>query len=302
MILVTGGTGVMGSALVKRLGAAGETVRVLAVPDDPFVSRLDGIRADIRFGTLENPDSLEGICDGVSMVYHLAAVIIAFDDSIYRTVNVDGTDAVVKEAIRSGVRHFVYVSSASVVYPATTAYSRSKRDAEKVVQESGIPFTIVRPTLVYDRGRGGLEYDQFLEYLAKFPVVPFIGRGRAVKRPVYVEDIIDGLVRLSGCDKALGKILNFSGSETITIREYARLSLELLGQGRKPIVSVPVWLCRILSVVMGAVMKYPPLRWPVIAGITQDADLDPRESCVLIGYKPVGVRGMLPKCFPRTTG
>jgi len=300
MILVTGGTGVMGSVLVKRLCASGSPVRVLTLPNDRFVSRLDGLKVDLRYGDIADASSLSGICEGVTTVLHLAAVVIAFDDAVYDGVNTGGTRNVVSEAGRSGVKRIVHVSSASVVYPRTTAYSRSKRECERIVRESGLSWTIVRPTLVYDKGHGGEEFDGFLDYLRKFPVVPFIGAGAAKKRPVFVGDIIDGLTAACSDSRPSGAVYNLSGGESISIEAFARLCLRLMGMERKPIVHLPVGLCMMMSRIMEATMKRPPLRWPVIAGITQDADLDPADSVRDLGYRPARVSEMLPRCFPRT--
>lgn len=299
MVLITGGTGVMGSALVKRLLAKGERVRVLTLPGDPQASRVEAMGAEIRYGDVSDESAMHGICEGVDTVYHLAAIIIAFDPTLYEKINVGGTRNVLSEAKRNGVSHFIHISSASVVYRRPTAYSLSKRVCEKLVRDSGIPYTIVRPTLVYDKGRGAEEFDSFLAYLDAFPIVPFIGKGTAVKRPVFVEDIIDGLVAIHGNPKARGNLYNLSGGEPITMEAFARLCLALQGNGAKKIVHLPVWLCIALSKVMKYLMKKPPLRWPVIAGVIQDADLDPSEAERDLGYHPSDVSEQLPCCFPR---
>lgn len=298
MILITGGTGAMGSVLVKALTGRGHKVRVLTLPGDPNASRVEQHGAEVCYGDIGNPEDLGGICEGVDVVYHLAAVIIAFDNAVYQRINVDGTRYCVEEAQRAGVKHFIYVSSASVTYPKSTRYSRSKQVAERIVVHSGVNYTIVRPTLVYGQ-RGGQEFDLFLNYLRSFPVVPFIGAGKALKRPVYVEDITRGLLTLPANAISFGKVYNFSGGEAITMIDFARLCLGLMGMGRKPIVRVPVSVCMVLSGVFGVFMKRPPLRWPVIAGVIQDADLDPAGASDDLGYRPVGVSKKLPECFPR---
>jgi NADH dehydrogenase len=278
--------------------AAGKRVRVLTLVDDADAAALRALGVDVRIGDISRPLSCVGLCDGVSTVFHLAAVIIAFDDELYRRVNIGGTQNIVQVAKAAQVGHFIHISSASVVYPQTTAYSRSKREAEDVVRHSGLSWTIVRPTLLYDSS-GSLEYNLFLDYLRRFPIVPLIGQGEARKRPVFVEDVIEGLLRLIDNKKTLGKIYNFSGAQTVTMREFAQMSLELMGMGEKRILCMPVWLCRVLAVVMGWVMKRPPLRWPVIAGMIQDADLDPQSACEDLGYAPLAVGEQLRHCFPR---
>src|SRR5688572_23958657 len=179
MILITGGAGVMGRRLVQGLLDRGEQVRVLDRPG----TRLDDPRVELRHGDVTDPASLHGLFDGVDTVYHLAAVLIANDPAIFERVNVGGTRNMIEGARAAGVTQFIFVSSASVVYPHTTPYSLSKRECERLVRESGMQWTIVRPTLAYNE-RGGEEFRMFLEYLKKYPIVPFIGAGTALKNPV----------------------------------------------------------------------------------------------------------------------
>jgi len=298
MILVTGGTGAMGSVLVRELSKLGKRMRVVCMPHDPFVSRVKDCAADLKYADVSKPLDCAGICDGVKTVYHLAAIIISRDESAFQRINVEGTRNIVEQAVKAKVDHFIYVSSASVVYPDPTPYSRSKRAAEDIVVKSGLPHTIIRPTLVYGE-KGGQEFDMYLHYLGKFPAVPFIGNGGSLKRPVYVEDVTKGLLALSDNRAVLGKTYNFSGAEALSIRDFSRLCLKCMGMDRKPMVFVPVWLCVFIAWVMGLVMKDPPLKWQVIAGITQDANLDPSEAMKDLGYAPRRVSEWLPKVFPR---
>jgi nucleoside-diphosphate-sugar epimerase len=295
--LVTGAAGVMGVRLVGGLVRAGWRVRALVLPGDPLRARLDGTACELREGDVSDVASLAGTCDGVDTVFHLAAVILAHDDAVFARVNRDGTAHVVAEAARAGVRHFVYVSSASVTYPALTAYGRSKAEAEAIVKaERAFAYTIVRPTLVYDE-TGGQEFLMFLSYLQRFPVVPFIGTGRARKRPVWSGDVVDGLLRLAGNPVSYGKTYNFSGGEPISILELSRLMLRHRG-GARPFVSLPVPLCRALAAALRAVMPKPPLTRYVIAGMINDADLDPAEATRDLGYLPLGVHEGFQRCFP----
>jgi NADH dehydrogenase len=299
MIVVTGAAGVMGSALVRKLRSQGFAVRALVLPDDPCVSRIADCGAEIVEGNIEQPSSIVHLCKGAETVIHCAAIIISSDKTAFDRINVNGTAAVINEAKHSSVKHVIYVSSASVIYPRPTPYSLSKKKSEQIVMDSGIPYTIIRPTLVYDRFSGGLEFDMFLSYLLKFPVVPFIGAGAALKRPVFVEDIINGLAACAALPAAPCKTYNFSGRDAITIREFARLCLSLAGFKNRPIVSVPVCLCQVIAFIMSLIMKHPPLSWQVIGGIIQDANLDPASAIKDLGYCPSSVYTMLPQCFPR---
>lgn len=297
-ILVTGGTGNIGSALVRRLADSGYRVRVLALPEDPLRSHLNNTGVEFFYGDISNKSSLTGVCTGIDTVLHLAAVLLSDDDSVFDRVNIEGTSNILNAARQNNVKHFIHVSSASVVYPRTTPYSLSKRVAERLVKESGVPWTIVRPTLVYSEN-GGLEFNMFLDYLVKFPIIPFIGSGQALKRPVYVGDLIDAFMRLAAIPEGTAKIYNFSGKNAISMIDFARLCLLLSGSEDKLIVTIPEWLCIIAARLMKKYMKNPPLKWNMIAGVVQDADLDPSQTIIDLEYEPHDLVEQLRKCFPR---
>jgi NADH dehydrogenase len=292
-VLVTGGAGVMGRRLCRGLIERGFDMRVIDRPG----TRIEGVDVDLRHADIADPTSLKGHFDGVDTVYHLAAVLLPPDPALFESVNVGGTRNVVNAALEAGVRHFVFVSSASVVYPNPTRYSLSKREAERIVRENGrMEWTIIRPTLVYDEN-GGIEFMRFLEYLEKFPVVPFIGRGRALKNPVHTEDIMKGLIGIAGNPRTHGKVYAFSGGEEISIWDLGKLMLRHRAV-RKPFVPVPVWACRALAWLLGRVMERPPLTWQMIAGIIQDANLDHASATEDFGYRPMGVHEGFQKTWP----
>ena len=103
LALVTGAAGVMGTRLVTRLLRAGWQVRALVLPHDPLRARLESLNCEIREGDVSDAASLAGLCAGVHTVYHLAAVIISHDASVFQRVNRAGTALVVGEDARSGV-------------------------------------------------------------------------------------------------------------------------------------------------------------------------------------------------------
>jgi len=295
-VLVTGAAGEVGRRLARRLAADGWSVRALVLPNDPLRARLDGVVDDVCEGDVRDAASLGPACAGVDTVFHLAAVILTQDPTQYDQINRRGTAKLVAAAGAAGVRHFVYVSSASVVYPRLTPYGQSKLDAERTVAaETRFAHTIVRPTLVYD-ATGAQEFMLFRRFLLRFPIVPFVGTGRARKRPVFSDDVVDGLARIAGNDRTFGRTYNLSGGETITLGDLARLVLQLEGHPR-PLLPLPVSVCRVVAAVLGRLMRAPPLTPYAIAGFINDADLDPALAMAELGYRPRGVRAGLTACF-----
>jgi len=296
MILVSGGAGFLGSKLVKGLVRAGHPVRVITLPGDPGLVRLKDAPCQVVEADVTDSQALLGAFDGVDTVYHLTAVIIAKDKQVYERVNVGGTENMVKGALAAGVRHFIYVSSAAAADPESSAYARSKkRGEEMVMSQKGMHYTIVRPTLIYMPG-GGQEFNLFVDYLRKFPVVPFIGPGRGRKNPVFADDVLQGLLAAAGNEASYDKLYNFSGGETVTIRELAELILERLGRP-KPIIGLPLPLCRLAARIMEAVMDDPPLTAYAISRIEADADQDNGPARRDLGFNPIGVRAGLARCF-----
>jgi NADH dehydrogenase len=172
-------------------------------------------------------------------------------------------------------------------------------EGERIVRsQNEMRYTIVRPTLVYERD-GGQEFMMFMEYLKKYPVVPFVGKGQAKKNPVLTDDLIKGLLAIADNPKAYGKVYNLSGGEVVTIWELAHMMLNHQGLS-KPFIPVPVWLCKLIAVVMEKTMKSPPLTRYAISRIEQDADLDNREAGKDLGYSPIGITEGLKRCYPLT--
>jgi NADH dehydrogenase len=296
MILVTGGLGVMGSTLVKGLVDRGFRVRVLD-NSDRFRSRLDGYDVDIRIGDITRPETLAGSFDGVETVYHLAAVLIVYDPSLFQRINVGGTRTVIDASIRAGVSHFILVSSASVTYRHTTPYSLSKRETERLIMEQdAMKWTIVRPPLAYNES-GSEEFNLFLAYLKKYPFVPFIGAGKALKRPVHCDDLMKGFLAIAGNPKAYGKTYAFSGGEAIAIRDMAKLMLKHVRQ-EKAFVTIPIPICRLVAFFAERLQKRPILTWNAIAGVMQDANLDNSEARADLGYNPISFREGLQRSYP----
>lgn len=154
MILVTGGTGYLGRALVARLIEQGERVRVLCRHPRKFGGEL-------CLGDVTDPAQVDKAMQGVQVVYHLAALVdhYAETDQLNR-VNVQGTVNVVESAVRHGVSRFVHCSSVSAEPGGgSTAYGRSKIEAEKRLKpyQQHIPIITIRPGPVYDEERNNLQ-------------------------------------------------------------------------------------------------------------------------------------------------
>ena len=168
MLLLTGATGPVGRALLRRLTAAGEPVRCLV--RDPRRLGSERVRVQIALGDLADPPSFRNAMRGVRTVVHLAASIRDQPTGSIEELNGIATWRMVKAAERAGVEHFVFMSSLGAARHDRTRFLRAKALAERAVLASDIRRTVVAPSLVYAPGD---MFSTLLERIAMLlPVVP----------------------------------------------------------------------------------------------------------------------------------
>ncbi|HMO68438.1 MAG TPA: NAD(P)-dependent oxidoreductase [Novosphingobium sp.] len=176
-IAVTGGTGFVGHAFLDLAGDAQLRTRSLA--RSPQGGRMGNVW--VR-GGLEDRAALAELVGPAEAVVHIAGVTSSHDDTDFETGNVIGTLNLVAAAKAAGVKRFIFVSSLAAREPELSLYGGSKARAEKIVQASGLDWTIVRPPAVY----GPRDRDMFeLFRMARWGVVPAPKRGRASLIHVY---------------------------------------------------------------------------------------------------------------------
>ena len=266
--LVTGGAGVVGRALCRELLNRGVCVRVLSLPGDTLVQSLPP-QVEIAYGDVADYGSMRPAFDGVDCVFHLAAILLSNDPAAFEKINAGGTRNVVSACQDAGIRRLLYVSSISVTYPVLTPYGKSKRAGEAAVQESGLEWTIVRPTLVIGDG-GGVEFRMFADFVCRFPVYPMPGGGVAKKRPVRSVDLVKGIAAAGLSHEAIGKTYALAGPEVMTMAEMARRVLRSSGKCHL-MAPVPWWLARWLAVFKNRIGGRRVSAEQALAGFLYDA-------------------------------
>src|SRR6202163_754931 len=170
MLLLTGATGLVGSALLRRLVGEGAQVRCLV--RDPRRLGAQRVRVQIALGDLTDPPSFRNALRGVDTVVHLAAAIRDQPQGSIEELSGIATWRMVDAARRAGVEHFVFFSAQSATSHSRARFMRAKAVAERAVAESGVRHTIFAPSIVYAPGDIFLT---MLERLAWLPVLPISG-------------------------------------------------------------------------------------------------------------------------------
>jgi NADH dehydrogenase len=286
-VLLTGGSGLIGAALLPALRAAGWTTRCLA--HRAPVSGADETVA----GDLRDPGSLRAAAKDVDAVLHLAAVTHARRRSDYFEVNVEGTRNLARAAGGGRLQRLVLVSSRTASAQGGH-YSESKLRAEEVVRGSGLPFTIVRLPEVY--GTGGEEgVEQIISRAARGAAIPLVGDGSQRVCPLALGDTIGPLVRALDAEAAAGKDYTLAG-ECLTVRELAAACNEIAGADSR-VVSVPKLAVRALCAA-SAVLPLPlaPDQLRRLEGPKHEASASARDQ---LGFSPRPLReGLREHCHP----
>jgi uncharacterized protein YbjT (DUF2867 family) len=189
MLLLTGATGLVGSALLRRLVAEGAQVRCLV--RDPRRLGAQRVRVQIALGDLTDPPSFRNALRGVRTVVHLAASIRDQPRGSIEELNGIATWRMVQAAERAGVQRFVFFSALGASTHHRARFFRAKALAEQAVEEAGLDSVVFAPSIVYAPGDRWLT---LLERLALLPVMPVSGRGRALYQPIWAEDVADCVI------------------------------------------------------------------------------------------------------------
>jgi len=208
-ILVTGGTGFTGTALVRRLLEEGHSVVALDYKEGLQCDALRSAGAEVQIGSVTDPSAVGRSMQGVEFVFHLAAAFreLNVPNSFYDEVNVEGTRIVLDAARRAGVRKFVYCSTCGVhgnvehppasedapIRPADY-YQRTKYEAEPLVKrEAGdTEIVILRPAAIY--GPGDPErFFMIFKRVAK-GTFPMFGSGKTLYHPLYIDNLVDSFL------------------------------------------------------------------------------------------------------------
>lgn len=234
MLLLTGATGRVGSALLRRLVAGGREVRCLV--RDPRRLGAQRVRVQIALGDLTDPPSFRNALRGVSTVVHLAASIRDQPRGSIEELNGIATWRMVEAAERAGAERFVFFSVLDASTHHRARFFRAKALAEQAVAEASVRSIVFASSIIYAPGDPWLT---LLERLALLPAMPVSGRGRAVYQPIWAEDVADCVIAALGAsDGEPHAHFELAGPETLSHNEIVHTVLRSLNRSR-PLVHVP---------------------------------------------------------------
>jgi NADH dehydrogenase len=215
-VFVTGATGFIGGRLMATAPADRPRLKLFSRQARP----PPGPDIEIVTGDLLRSETYEAALAGVETVVHMAALTGKCAPDDYRRVNVEATARLVEASVRAGVRNVLLVSSIAAGYPNKRfyPYARSKAEGERVVAESGLAFTILRPTIVLG---GPSPAWASLARIAGLPIIPLLSGPRAVHvQPVHVDDVARALWTVVQAGRFRGETFDVGGKDPLTMEAF----------------------------------------------------------------------------------
>lgn len=286
MILVAGGTGFLGRAIVAALRHDGHEVRVLSRGgrDNPWSEDrgVTVVEGDVReAATLA--DAAAG-CDTMIIAVQFPGhpVEVPKKDLTYDEYDRKGTENLVAAAKKAGVTRLVYLSGVNVGQDRKEPWFVAKDRAEAAVKGSGIAYTIFRPSWVY--GPRDKSLNRFAMFARLLPFVPMPGPGTAKVQPVHVDDVGLAVATALKTPAADNQVIEIGGPQLLSFKQIVRIMLQVMGR-RRLVLPTPTPLVK-----LGAMLLYrlpgKPLSPAAVDFVNADGPADNRALKELLGYQP----------------
>jgi uncharacterized protein YbjT (DUF2867 family) len=259
VILITGGSGYIGSHIAKRFTKEGVSIRALI--RNPERARREGRLSNLEIewseGDVTQPETLNKAMQGIDLVIHTVAIAVEKGNNTYERVNYQGTVNIVEAAKASDVNRLINLSQLGAKASLPYRMMASKGKAQDYVAQSDLDWTAFRPSVVW-----GPE-DEFANTFARLvpltPIIfPIIGDETTQFQPIWVDDLAEAIFKAYADPSTIRKEFELGGPEILTLEEIERRTLAALS-ARRIFIRFPLPLLRIIVSLMEILLPAPPV-------------------------------------------
>lgn len=274
-VLVAGGTGFIGGGVVQELVQRGHEVAVLSHRPEAAQRRFVGTSVEVRRGDARDAASLRRAVESMEVVVsamQFPNFPIENKKKGYTFDEVDarGNERLVAAAKEAGVTRYIYMSGAGAAPNAAKHWFRAKWRAEQAIINSGLRYTIFRPSWVY--GPGDKSLNRFAGFARMLPFVPVIGSGKQRMQPLFVDDLVRCAADSLTNEAAGFGTFEIGGPDVLTMNDVIRTMLAVM-ERRRPLLHAPAFLPKLAGLLMTP-LPNPPLSPDAVDFITNDALAD----------------------------
>lgn len=272
MILLTGSTGFLGEFVLKELVKRGYEVACF-VRRTSNVDEINKLKVKYVYGEL---DDYKSICEALKGKHALINIA---------SLGFGHAPSIIKACEEMNVKRAIFVSTTGIFTKLNPDSKGIRLEAERLIKESSLDYTIIRPTMIYGTPRDRNMW-RLVKYLRRLPVLPILGDGTYLQQPVYVKDLASAIVSAYENSISIKKAYNISGEKALTYNEVVDITAKALG--KKVIkLHVPMKLSHSLLKVYEKISKKPMLKAEQVLRLNEDKDFSYEEAKRDFNYKPL---------------
>ena len=283
MILITGGTGFIGNALIRHLDNLGYSIKLLIRPSKKSPNLPKNLSLNVAVSSLKDEKGLRAAMKDVDVIYHLAGAESLGREAELADVDIKGTQSLINAASGTNIKRIIYLSHLGADRASAYPLLKAKGIAEYAIKNSNIPYTIFRSSVVYgkdDHFSNGLAF--LIKVSPHFVMLP--EEGRTLLQPIWIEDLARILTWSLEMPETITKTIKLGGPEYLSFRDICEIIIEVLDIKRRFITVSPVFLNVLTELIEIIMPKFPTsVFWLDYLATDRTADLDilPRQFDLL---------------------
>lgn len=227
-VFLTGTTGFVGTNLARELVEQGHTVSALVRSGSE--DKLPGFGNKITpvYGDILEPESYRHALAGCDAVIHLIGIRREFpqQDITYQKLHIKATQNIVNAAEQQGIQRYIHMSALGVSPDSASGYFRSKAEAERLVRNSSLEYTIFRPSIIFGPGDDFINY--FADIMSTFHVIPIVGRGTYRMQPIFISDLCRIFTQSLDKKMTMGENFEVAGPDRYMYRDMMNVIKKIL--------------------------------------------------------------------------